>query len=50
MKVYVVVFEGAHGLEIDKIFADKEKARRWADKQNAEYYLYHHEIREFSVE
>lgn len=50
MKVYVVVFEGAYGLQIDKIFIDRQKAYHWVNKRNAENYAYHYEIQEFFAE
>lgn len=50
MKVYIVVFEGAHGLQIDKVFTDKQKAIRWINEQHTGNYIYHYEIQEFFAE
>ena len=39
MWVYVVVFEGAYGMQIAEVFTNKQKAIEYIEKQN-KFYTY----------
>lgn len=42
--VYIVVFEGAYGQQIDSVFIDPVKAQEYVDKKNKSDYCYQYEI------
>ena len=44
MNVYLVVFEGAYGQQIDSVFTNLAKAQEYVDKKNKSDYCYHYEI------
>lgn len=50
MKVYLVVFEGAHGLQIEDAFSTPEKARKYISKL-PEYlrFCYSFQIKEYEI-
>jgi hypothetical protein len=38
MKVYIVVFDGAYGMQIDEVFTSRPKAEEHIAKQDPFYY------------
>ena len=50
MKVYIVYFNGAYGMEIEKVFKKREDAEAYADKANQENWMYQFRVKKYSVE
>jgi hypothetical protein len=50
MYVYVVYFEGAYGMQIEKIFKNHKRAEAYAEKLNAENWQYYFRVKKYSVE
>ena len=50
MKVYIVYFEGAYGMQIEKVCRKREDAEAYADKANQENWLYKFKVKKYSVE
>ena len=46
MWIYIVVFDGAYGMQIDSVFTDKRKANERAKEMNKQYSGYCYEVQE----
>lgn len=50
MKVYIVYFNSAYGMQIEKIFKKREDAEAYANKLNQENWMYNFRVKKYSVE
>ena len=49
MKIYIVYFESAYGMQIEKIFKKEEDAEDYADKLNKKNWMYRFKVKRYSV-
>lgn len=47
MWVYIVVFDGAYGMQIEKVFTSKPKAEALANHMNKIFPCYCYEVKEY---
>ena len=50
MWVYIVIFEGAYGMQIDKVFTNLEKAVEYTKNKNETDYTYNYEMKKYFAE